>query len=342
MVQSPFAVPVLLVALGSTACASSNGGGSSSSNTVQSAEDDAGVEAEAEPDVGPNEPEAPAESSDDDDDPAGAPDDDGLPTVQVPDFAIPAPVDDEPDASTEPEPSASEPEPNATQPEPSSAEPETEPAAPEPEPTVHPEPAKEPEPTASEPEPAVVEPEPVIDPTVEPVERGPVEPEPDVCIGRPQCDLACQPGFYHPADADGCVDGCSCAPLDPVCTTCDSDEQCIHETSKDGTRYRCADVISDCASVAPCGCFEDYGDCTLSEAGLCECTVPDDPCGGCSDGKRCIYQQWVPGGGGSRYLCAAANDCKGPDDCSCIVQQGQCQPDPNRGVCACSPDLISR
>ena len=108
--------------------------------------------------------------------------------------------------------------------------------------------------------------------------------------------------------------------------------------SDDGTeRYACADTVNGCVNVAPCGCFEDHTSCTLGLQGLCVCEAPADPCGGCADGKRCIYQHGGPGS--SRYLCAAAMGCQGSWDCDCIQQQGSCWSGQDEPVCQCENGL---
>jgi hypothetical protein len=275
--------------------------------------------------------------------------DDDLTEPETPDInvafpSIPIAGGEGPDAGVEPEPSmAAEPEPAASS-EPT-AEPETmvEPAVmPEPvttvEPGVTPEPVAEPEaPVEPEtmvepavmPEP-VVQPEPVMEPVPEP------EPAPDPCANLPQCDLVCPAGTVNPIDANGCVDSCDCTDLPVACQDCASDEQCV-ETFRDGmSTYTCAGVVDGCVNILPCGCFEDYGNCTMGLQGLCQCEIPPDPCGGCTDGKRCIYQ--VSGQTGPRYVCATVDECEGPSDCECIEQQGNCEQDPERGVCACGWD----
>jgi hypothetical protein len=160
-----------------------------------------------------------------------------------------------------------------------------------------------------------------------------MEPVPDPCATLPVCDMTCPAGTMNPVTGSGCLDTCSCETLPDACRDCDSDEECVELASEDEARYACAGKVEGCVNILPCGCFEDYGNCTLGLQGVCQCEVPPDPCGGCDDGKRCIYQQ--SGQAGPRYLCASANNCEGPADCSCILQQGQCTADPNRGVCAC-------
>lgn len=236
------------------------------------------------------------------------------------------------DAGVEPEPSmTAEPavpgepemtaEPVPVEPEPVGVEPETV--------VVEPEPVGvEPEPVATEPEPAAMEPEPVV-----------MEPEPSACDTRPQCDLVCAAGTVNPVDEDGCVNTCECEGLPDACSQCKDGEECIQVGQDADARFACAEVMSDCQSLLPCGCFEDYQDCSLSlqNVGMCMCEAPVDPCGGCDTGKTCIFQAGGPGP--SRYLCAAESNCPTPGACWCIQQQGACQMSVEHGVCECDNGL---
>jgi hypothetical protein len=317
---------LLLSGLLLPAC-SSSGDAEGSKTAVTTDDPDAGAKPSAKPgnDDGDDTP-----GDDVEPEPSAASDDD---VPEPPDIRValpPVPMGsggEGPDAGVEPEPSGTpepgpdggaddvEPEPNADD----DAEPE-----PTPEPGMEPE--VPPEPTA-EPEPGV-EPEPMMEPE-------PSQPQPDPCATRPVCDMTCPAGTVNPVDGSGCVDTCSCEELPDVCQTCDDDEECIEVTASNGDSHvTCAGKIDDCQSLLPCGCLEDYGDCSLGLLSMCQCELPPDPCGGCSDGKRCIYQE--SGQNGPRFLCASANECRGPEDCECIQQQGECIPDPNRGVCSCS------
>jgi hypothetical protein len=309
------------------ACSSSGDTSSNDSTAVGTGDDDAQGAAGSDDDTQGNatpidvsEPDPGAGSDDDSTEP-------GVPDITVALPAIPIGGGGDADAGVEPGPAAT----------------------PEPEPAASSEPAVPPEPIADAavpPEPiadAAVPPEPVVEPVVEPqpvIEPVPpepapiVEPAPDPCATLPLCDMSCPAGSINPTDANGCVDTCSCEALPDVCQTCTADEECVEVTTERDTHYACAAKVKGCVNILPCGCFQDYGNCTMNLSGVCQCDVPTDPCGGCADGKRCIYQD--SGQTGPRYLCAAASDCGGPDDCACIQQQGDCVSDPDRGVCSCS------
>ena len=62
-----------------------------------------------------------------------------------------------------------------------------------------------------------------------------------------------------------------------------------------------------------------------------------DACGGCdSSAPICVYQVGGPGAG--RFTCAAQNPCGAAAACSCVVDQGTCEPDlmgEPPGYCLC-------
>jgi hypothetical protein len=345
-----------VVLIGTAACTGNEGAasddlGAMPPNETSDEESSASAEPSAATENGPGGTDPGPSNSEEDTDEGIDPPSDEEP-LAVPPLVIDGPEDDAgvtPGPSTTPEPevgtSVGEPEPESTlvensttQPEPAVTEPEVtvppEPAVIEPEVTVPPEPAViEPEVTVP-PEPAVIEPEPMVtspEPEV-------VEPEPDPCAGVPQCDLVCAPGTWNPVDENGCVHSCECKadPNHDWCVDgCAADEQCVQEVpTRNGeeTRYVCADLENDCDNAMACGCFEDYEDCTPSEeTGLCSCP-PRNPCGSCLVGQRCVYQK----GGQSRYLCATElAACASPLACGCVVQQGACEMDEDRGVCSC-------
>jgi hypothetical protein len=286
------------------------------------------------------------------------PEPEATPTTPPGGTATPNPSEPEP----EPSPSPVEPEPNTTpvpepEPEPAAA-PAPTPTLPRPAPTpTSPSPA--PTPTVPSPIPTPTIPAPVPTPTVPvpvpTVTAPPKEPEPpepeanpepapepeaDPCSDEAQCTPSCDPGFVHPVDENGCVDNCSCVALSPVCDTCASDEECFVEKSPDGTRYGCAVLVEDCDSVAACGCFQDYGDCSSNTDDVCECTIPTNPCGSCDRGQRCVYQTGVLLGIAASYTCAEADSCDGPTDCDCIEDQGDCAFDNGLEVCSCDNGLL--
>src|SRR5690606_34088323 len=128
-------------------------------------------------------------------------------------------------------------EPEPSQPEPSAPN-EPEPSQPEPGAPNEPEPTPQPQPTP--------QPEPCVEPIAEPEPRvsGEAPPKPpadetDPCVGVGQCSIVCQPGFVNPRDENGCLDSCSCIALNPVCESCDANEQCVQETSSSDTHFIC-------------------------------------------------------------------------------------------------------
>jgi hypothetical protein len=98
----------------------------------------------------------------------------------------------------------------------------------------------------------------------------------------------------------------------------------------------CGWEINNCPMAGEGGAANQGGQANVAGAG----GTAADECGGCSQGKICVFQ--VGGPGPSHFVCATQNPCGAAAACACIVGQGTCQPnlmgDPPR-YCSCDNGL---